>query len=135
MGTQSYSASYIKALECGKSSNATALTEKYDEAFAKANPCDLDYVASPDNVAMMPEWNQLLIGEDTSSHQNDMLWVRDFGTGKLTRIATTPYGSETTSPYWYPDVKGDAYITYVVQHPYGESDKDMVHTYTHAYML
>ena len=34
-----------------------------------------------------------------------------------------------------PDVKGDAYITYVVQHPYGESDKDMVHTYTHAYML
>jgi hypothetical protein len=35
----------------------------------------------------------------------------------LTRIASTPMGSETTSPYWY--TIGDwSYMMFVVQHPY-----------------
>lgn len=63
---------------------------------------------------------QLIIGEDTSEHQNDVIWSYDLNTKALTRIFTTPYGSETTSPYWYGDVNGHAYLTATVQHPYGE---------------
>ncbi len=45
-------------------------------------------------------------------------------TDSLTRIQTTPYGSETTSPYFYPNINGHGYLMSVVQHPYGESDMD-----------
>ena len=46
----------------------------------------------------------------------------------LVRIFSTPYGAETTSPYWYPKLggKGWDYITAVVQHPYGESDETRI---------
>ena len=44
---------------------------------------------------------QVIIGEDTSEHQNDAMWSYDLATGALTRIFTTPYGSETTSAYWW----------------------------------
>ncbi len=62
---------------------------------------------------------QLMIGEDTSEHQNDVIWAYDMETAALTRILTTPYGAETTSPYWYPNLGGYAYLTAAVQHPYG----------------
>ena len=74
-------------------------------------------------MAMIPDYNQLIIGEDTGNHQNDLIWIWDFNTKALTRVASTPYGSETTSPYWY--TVGDwNYMSFVVQHPYGESDQD-----------
>lgn len=60
-----------------------------------------------------------MIGEDTSEHQNDVIWAYDMETAALTRILTTPYGAETTSPYWYPNIGGYAYLTASVQHPYG----------------
>jgi hypothetical protein len=73
----------------------------------------------------MPGYNTLIIGEDTGSgHQNDMIWAFNTQSGSLTRIQTTPYGSETTSPYFYPNINGFAYLMSVVQHPYGESDSD-----------
>ena len=53
-----------------------------------------------------------------------MIWSYDLRAKTLTRILSTPYGSETTSPYWYPDLNGHAYLMGVVQHPYGESDSD-----------
>jgi len=43
----------------------------------------------------------------------------------MTRIASTPYGSETTSPYWFTVGDWD-YMSYVIQHPYGESDQAML---------
>ncbi len=43
----------------------------------------------------------------------------------MTRILTTPYGSEVTSPYWVPNFGGHGYLITAVQHPYTESDKDM----------
>jgi hypothetical protein len=52
------------------------------------------------------------------------MWYHNFKDGSLTRFLTTPYGSETTSPYWYPNINGWSYLMAVVQHPYGESDKD-----------
>ncbi len=89
------------------------------------NSCDVNAIANPDNVTYMTGHDTLIIGEDTGSgHQNDVIWAFKTKTGKLTRIQTTPYGSETTSPYFYPDINGYAYLMSVVQHPYGESDGD-----------
>ena len=86
--------------------------------------CVITGMASPDNVAMIGELDQLIIGEDTEGHVNDLVWIYDFASGAMTRIASTPYGSETTSPYWH--TLGDySYMTYIVQHPYGESDADL----------
>jgi uncharacterized protein len=88
-----------------------------------ANKCYIDGIASPDNVTYMSGYDTLIIGEDTSYHQNDVLWAYNLADGTMKRIQTTPYGSETTSPYWYPNINGWAYLTSVVQHPYGESDE------------
>jgi len=117
-GPDSYSISWMKSLVCGFKNESHPL--------AADNACSVDGIASPDNVASIPEHGQLLIGEDTGKHQNDMVWVRDASNGEMTRVATTPYGSETTSPYWYPNINGHSYITLVVQHPYGESDEEKV---------
>ncbi|MBN1205213.1 MAG: DUF839 domain-containing protein [Myxococcaceae bacterium] len=87
------------------------------------NTCSVTGVANPDNLAFLPGYNTLVIGEDTGSgHQNDAIWSYNLVTRKLTRILTTPYGAETTSPAWYPDLGGYGYLMSVIQHPYGESD-------------
>jgi hypothetical protein len=87
------------------------------------NTCSVTGIANPDNVAYLRGYNTLIIGEDTGSgHQNDAIWSYNTLTRKLTRIMTTPYGSETTAPGWFPDLGGYGYMTAVVQHPYGESD-------------
>ena len=89
------------------------------------NTCDVDGIANPDNLTFITGKDILIIGEDTGSgHQNDAVWAYDIKSGELTRIQTTPYGSETTSPYYYPNINGWGYIMSVVQHPYGESDQD-----------
>jgi secreted PhoX family phosphatase len=88
------------------------------------NACDLDGIANPDNITYLPGYHSLVIGEDAGSgHQNDAVWSYDLLEGDLTRIQTTPYGSETTSVYWYPSINGHAYLMSVIQHPYGESDR------------
>jgi uncharacterized protein len=89
----------------------------------QANKCDLNGIAEPDNVSFIPGYKTLIIGEDSGEHQNDMIWAYRIDTKELTRIQTTPYGSETTSPYVYTDINGWAYLTSVVQHPFGESDQ------------
>jgi hypothetical protein len=71
----------------------------------------------------MSGYNTLVIGEDTGLHQNDVLWSYNIEKKELIRLQTTPYGSETTSPYFFPDVNGFAYVMSVVQHPFGESDQ------------
>jgi hypothetical protein len=88
------------------------------------NKCDLDGLANPDNISFMPGYDTLLIGEDTGDgHQNDAVWAYNVTSKSLTRIESTPYGSETTGVYFYPNVNGWAYVMSVVQHPYGESDQ------------
>jgi hypothetical protein len=84
------------------------------------NTCSVNGIASPDNVAYLRGYNTLIIGEDTSGHQNDAIWSYNTVTRKLTRIMTTPYGSETTAPGWFLNIGGYGYMTAVVQHPYGE---------------
>jgi Tol biopolymer transport system component/secreted PhoX family phosphatase len=94
------------------------------------NTCDLDGLANPDNLTYIPGYKTLIIGEDTGSgHQNDVIWAYNTESDALTRIQTTPYGSETTSAYVYPDINGWSYIMSVVQHPFGEDPgKDEPHS-------
>ncbi|NEX20374.1 DUF839 domain-containing protein [Thiorhodococcus mannitoliphagus] len=96
----------------------------YSGTELSANTCDVDGIASPDNLTYLPKYRSLVIGEDTSAHQNDYVWSYDLNTRMLTRIATTPYGAETTSPFWHANIGGYGYLTLVTQHPYGESDED-----------
>jgi len=99
---------------------------EYPEGTVEAgNTCAIDGIANPDNLTYLPGYNTLIIGEDTGSgHQNDAIWSMNTVSGEITRIFSTPYGSETTSPYWYSDINGHGYLMAVVQHPYGESDED-----------
>lgn len=99
-------------------------------AYAEDSPfvnstCDIDGIANPDNLTFVTGRRTLIIGEDsTEGHQNDAVWSYDLRSKELTRILTTPYGAETTSVYYYPDIADSSYIVGVVQHPYGESDVD-----------
>ncbi len=87
------------------------------------NKCSIDGIANPDNITYLQNTNALLIGEDTGSgHQNDYIWSYNLDNSKMTRIETTPYGSETTSLYHINNLNGHGYIMSVVQHPFGEGD-------------
>ncbi len=88
----------------------------------EAYTCSVNGIANPDNVTFLNGKNTLIIGEDTGDHPNDFVWSYDLSTEKLTRIVTTPYGSETTSPYWYKDINGFGYLSLVTQHPFGETN-------------
>lgn len=95
--------------------------------YAGKNECAVSAIANPDNVAFVTGYHTLLIGEDSGSeHQNDAVWAYDLETGRLDRIMTTPYGAESTGVYFYPNVRGRAYIKAQVQHPFGESDQNMM---------
>jgi secreted PhoX family phosphatase len=131
----SFTATSMQGLVAGipmsKEQEAAAADPSCDPAHnmcgdsAKVNTCDINGIANPDNITYMPGYNTLIIGEDTGEgHQNDAIWAMNLGDGKLTRIFSSPYGSETTSAYWYPNLGGHGYLMAVVQHPYGESDED-----------
>ncbi len=87
------------------------------------NSCSVNGLGNPDNVTYLPKYQVLMIGEDSGSgHQNDAMWAYHVPSGRLTRMLTTPYGSEVTSNYWVPRFGGHGYLITAVQHPYTESD-------------
>jgi len=89
----------------------------------EGNECSINSIANPDNITFIPNSSTLLIGEDSSvGHQNDYVWAYNVKNRKLTRIETTPYGSEATSIYYIKNIKNHGYIMSVVQHPYTEGD-------------
>jgi hypothetical protein len=102
--------------------NGTYVPTEYAGRQYAGNTCSVDSISEPDNLSYIPKYGVLVIGEDTGQHQNDMVWARQVETGALQRIATIPYGSESTSVYWHPNINGHGYLTMVTQHPYGESD-------------
>ncbi|KAL4447901.1 hypothetical protein ABPG75_005120 [Micractinium tetrahymenae] len=104
-----FAATSMTAVVCGRNNPNTTDT---------ANPCALDGISNPDNVAFIPQLDTLLIAEDTENHENDVLWAHDIKTGTMKRNLTTPYGAEVTSAYFYGDVNDHAYIMAVSQHPY-----------------
>jgi secreted PhoX family phosphatase len=83
-------------------------------------------LAEPDNIAYIPGHNMLIIGEDVNENQFDYLYQYDLATKTKVRIFSANYGAETTSPYWFPNLKaGWSYLGAVIQHPYDESDAAM----------
>ena len=96
----------------------------YDDPALAANTCDIDGIAEPDNLTYLPGSGVVIIGEDTSRHEIDMIWAYDVATGTKTRIQSSPYGSETTAAYWYPDINGWGYLSSIVQDPFANA-KDM----------
>ncbi|MDX1811835.1 MAG: phosphatase, partial [Gammaproteobacteria bacterium] len=96
----------------------------YSNPLYASNQCNLNSISSPDNLSYLPKYGVLLIGEDTQDNQTDKIWAYNVRSKKLTKIFSAPYGSESTSPYWYTNINGFGYFTAVVQHPYGETDKD-----------
>lgn len=116
-----YVATHMKPLLIGKPSSYPS-----DSRYA-GDTCDVDNIANPDNLTVIAGYDTLIIGEDTiSGHRNDLVWSYNLKDKTLTRIQTTPYGSEATSIYHYPNLNGFSYLISVVQHPYGESDFDKV---------
>jgi len=89
-----------------------------DDSKYANNSCDVNAISNPDNVTFLKGSNILMIGEDTSKHENNVVWAYDVKTSELTRTFTTPLDAETTSPFWYNDLKdGFGYLSVVTQHP------------------
>eukprot|EP00884_Botryococcus_braunii_P000911 jgi/Botrbrau1/10820/Bobra.0064s0023.2 len=90
------------------------------------NKCDLQALSNPDNIYYDSTLDTVFVGEDTDNHQNDMVWAIDPDTKLMSRIATTPYGAEATSVWLFENLNGWSYLMMDAQHPYGESDQDLV---------
>jgi secreted PhoX family phosphatase len=90
------------------------------------NSCSLDAIAMPDNITFIPKADTLIIDEDSFAHQNNFIWAYNIKSKKLTKILSSPYGSETTSIYYYPNIKGFSYLMSVIQHPFGERDMEKI---------
>jgi len=84
----------------------------YNSSFA--DKCVVQMIANPDSVFVDSAGN-LWIGEDTSSHRNNVLWRFDTKAKKLERFALLPKGAEVTGVFITP--AGDLFIN--AQHPSG----------------
>lgn len=93
-----------------------------DDSIYAGNTCDVNGISNPDNVSFLENSDVLIIGEDTSKHKNNVVWAYNIKSKELTRTFTTPLGAETTSPFWYPNLKnGFSYLGVVTQHPSTQS--------------
>jgi hypothetical protein len=107
-----YTATSMQAAVCGSPSNTTPL-----------NSCDINSIASPDNIWYDNKYRLLFIAEDTSGHQNDVMWQFEPVSGELIRTLTSPYGAEITSTEFHHFGECDIFES-VFQHPYVETDQD-----------
>ncbi|HEO99544.1 MAG TPA: DUF839 domain-containing protein [Epsilonproteobacteria bacterium] len=102
------------------SMKAELVGQPVKEGFSQG--CALDSIANPDNLTFLPYSNILVIGEDSSYHENNTVWAYDTGTKALTSIIMLPKGAEATSPFWYSDINGYGYLVLVTQHPHPKSE-------------
>jgi secreted PhoX family phosphatase len=98
-----YSATTMDALICGTPKDSKS--------------CDVNAIANPDNVSFMEGYGVLLIGEDSSYHDPNLLWAYDVANKKLKKLAEALPGAENTGTYFYDNIKGKQYIINVFQHP------------------
>jgi secreted PhoX family phosphatase len=84
------------------------------------NACDVNNIASPDNVFVIPGTSTLLIAEDTDHHTNNALWAADISDTssepQLTRILSAPAGAEITG-LSAATFGAHSYIPMAFQHP------------------
>ena len=104
----------------------TPKTYAKDSDF-EGNSCDVNALANPDNVSYLEGTNILAIGEDTTKHLNNVVWLYNVDTKALTRAMTGSQGAEMTSVYWIDVSKHKSFLTSVVQHP-GVFDENSPHT-------
>lgn len=76
----------------------------------KDNRCNVDAIANPDNISVDAQGN-LWIGEDTSYHKNNYLWM--WNGSELKRFASVPAGAEVTGLR----VEANGTVFMNVQHP------------------
>ena len=83
--------------------------------------CAPDGIANPDNLTFIDDYGLLVIGEDTSQHDADTLWVIDPRKGgPLIPIMRVDKGSEVTGVHWFSDINGWSYLT--VSNQWDDSD-------------
>lgn len=89
-------------------------------ATVDARRCDVNGMANPDNIAYLPGHGLLMIAEDTSRHDINVLWAFDVEAPEadLVRVLTVPPGAEVSGIRWYRDVGGHGYLTVAAQHPF-----------------
>jgi len=97
--------------------NMNAIITGTPDSSVAGNSCDINGISNPDNVTYLEGSNLLFIGEDTSKHENNVIWSFDLTSKELQRVLTTPLDAETTSPFWYKNIGGFGYMTAVTQHP------------------
>ncbi|MFT7879308.1 MAG: alkaline phosphatase PhoX [Sulfurimonas sp.] len=85
--------------------------------------CEPGGIANPDNITFLPNSSILVIGEDSSYHENNRVWAYHVDTKQLQPIIILPKGAEATSPFWYNDINGYGYLVLVTQHPHPKSEK------------
>ncbi len=74
--------------------------------------CSEEGIANPDNLTFIDDYGLLVIGEDTSKHEADTLWVIDARNGgDLVPIMQVDPGSEVTGMHWFSDINGWSYLT------------------------
>jgi hypothetical protein len=100
----------------------------YADGVYANNTCNVNGISNPDNISFLENSDILSIGEDTSSHENNVVWAYNVKTKELTRTFTTPLEAEATSTFWYSDLKdGFGYMSIVTQHP-GDTTTDNAQT-------
>lgn len=84
------------------------------------NACDVNGIASPDNVFVIPGTSTLLIAEDTDHHANNVLWAADVSDTSsppaLTRVLSAARGAEITG-LSAATFGAHSYIPMAFQHP------------------
>ncbi len=105
-----YSATAMNALIAG-------VPTTYDSTSPYAgNKCDVNAIANPDNINLIPGTSLLMIGEDSGSHTNNVYWAYDLSAKTLKRVLTVPKAAEVTSTAWY-QFGNFGYLSVVGQHP------------------
>ena len=93
-------------------------------------------LANPDNLNYFEKLDLLFVAEDTKDgHENDAIWQLELNEtadnasrsapspGALSRIFSTPFGSEATGVYAY-DLDDAFYLVATAQEPYADSDEE-----------
>jgi secreted PhoX family phosphatase len=88
------------------------------EPDAEGNRCAPGQIANPDNLTFLPGHGLLMIAEDTRRHSQPSLWAWSVRDQSLTRVVIAPRGGELTGIHWIPDLRGHAYLTLAIQHPW-----------------
>lgn len=76
------------------------------------NRCAVDNISNPDGVKVDAR-GRVWIAEDTSNHENNIMWVYDPADGSLKRFASLPLGAEVTGTF----ITAQGTLFFNIQHP------------------